>query len=45
MTGDGDWVVAGVASWASGDSCVGATGIYASIVPHLEWIRDTVPGA
>ena len=44
MTGNGDWVVAGVASWGSGETCLGATGIYAGIIPHLDWIRDIVPG-
>ncbi len=44
MTGDGDWVVAGVASWASGDSCIGATTVYGGIIPQLDWIRDIVPG-
>lgn len=44
VTGKGDWVVAGVASWASGERCIGATGVYAGVEPFLDWLRDNVPG-
>ncbi len=44
VTGEGEWVVAGVASWASGEKCIGATGVYAGVEPLLDFVQANVPG-